>query len=171
MKLTIKRCFLIILLAFLFQSENLFAQDSLYHLQISRISNPQKVKQVDSSSFFKYKLHNEKKLKARFAKIEEDFIISTSNDTIYFSEIKWIKLKMQISRFGKTAAIIGVSAGSYLSLATVPMAAMVFAIDGLLWPIIAPAATLSAAVIGFRTLSGRRYHTKKWELEATTLPN
>ncbi|GAB1454361.1 hypothetical protein MASR2M47_44170 [Draconibacterium sp.] len=78
---------------------------------------------------------------------------------------------MQISRFGKTAAIIGVSAGSYLSLATVPMAAMVFAIDGLLWPIIAPAATLSAAVIGFRTLSGRRYHTKKWELEATTLPN
>jgi hypothetical protein len=51
------------------------------------------------------------------------------------------------------------------------MAAMVFAIDGLLWPIIAPVATLSAAVIGFRTLSGRRYHTKKWELEATTLPN
>jgi hypothetical protein len=167
MRLTIKLYFLIFLLPFLFQTENLFAQDSLYHLQISRISNAKKVKQVDLSSFFKYKPYNGKKLKTRFAKIGEDFIISTSTDTIYFSEIKWIKLKMQLSRLEKTAAITGVFAGTYLSLATVPMAAMVFAIDGLLWPIIAPVATLSAAVIGFITLGGRRYHSKRWELEAT----
>lgn len=168
MKLNFKLNFLIFLLAILFQSENLFAQDSLYRLQISRISNAKKVKQVDSNSYFKYKSHNGNKLKAKFAKIGDDYIISTTNDTIYFGEIKWIKLKMQLNGIEVATAVTGVFAGAYLSMGTVPMAMYFLAIEGMLWPIIAPAATISAAVIGFRTLVGRRYYTKKWELEATT---
>ena len=171
MKLNFKLNLLIFLLAILFQSENLFAQDSLYHLQISRIANAKKIKQVDSNSYFKFKSHNGKKMKSKFAKIEYDFIISTTNDTIYFNEIKWIKLKMQLNRFEKAAAITGVFAGSYLSFGTVPMAIYFLVIEGMFWPVIAPVSSLSVAVIGFRTLSGRRYSTKKWKLEASTQLN
>lgn len=168
MKLIFKLNLLIFLLAFVFLSDNLFAQDSLIHLQISKISNIKKVKQVDSNSYFMVKPHDVKKLKAKFASVGDDFIITTTNDTIYFVDIKWIKLKMKISGFEKAAAITGVFAGSYLSFGTVPMALYFLAVEGMFWPLIAPAATLSAVVIGYRTLAGRRYHTKKWKFEAST---
>lgn len=155
---------LIVLLVISLQSENLFAQDSLSFLQISKVSNPKKVKQVDPDSYFKVKPFDGKKLKAKFAGIGDGFIISTINDTIYFSDIKWIKLKMKIGGLENAAAITGVFAGTWLSLGTVPMA-LFYITEGIFWPVIAPVATLSAAVIGFRTLAGRRYHTKKWVLE------
>ena len=169
MKQTFK--LLIFLLALSFQSENIFAQDSLSFLQISKISNPNKVKQVDPNSYFKVKPHDGKKLKAKFAAIGDDFIISTSNDTIYFGDIKWIKLKMKISGLANAAAITGVFAGTYLSFGTVPMALYFIAVEGVIWPVIAPVATLSAAIIGFRALAGRRYHTKKWKLETSSQIN
>lgn len=166
MKLTLK--LLIFLLAISFQSENIFAQDSLSFLQISKISNPKKVKQVDPNSYFKVKPHDGKKLKAKFADIGYDFIISTTNDTIYFGDIKWIKLKMKISGLANAAAITGVFAGTYFSFGTVPMALYFIAVEGVIWPVIAPVATLSAAIIGFRVLAGKRYHTKKWILETSS---
>jgi len=165
MKQTFK--LLIFLLALSFQSENIFAQDSLSFLQISKISNPNKVKQVDPNSYFKVKPHDGKKLKAKFAAIGDDFIISTTNDTIYFGDIKWMKLKMRISGLANAAAITGVFAGTYLSFGTVPMALYFIAVEGVIWPVIAPVATLSAAIIGFRVLAGRRYHTEKWKLETS----
>ena len=166
MILNFKLNLLIFSLAILFQSENLFAQDSLYHLQISRIANTKKIKQVDTNSYFKVKPHDGKKLKAKFAALGDDFIISTTSDTIYFGDIKWIKLKMKISGLANAAAISGVFAGTYLSFGTVPMALYFIAVEGVIWPVIAPVATLSAAIIGFRALAGRRYQTKKWKLEA-----
>jgi len=166
MKLTFK--LLIFLLAISFQSENLFAQDSLCFLQISKISNTKKVKQVEPNSYFKMKPYDGKKLKAKFAAIGDGFIISTINDTIYFSDIKWIKLKMKIGGLANAAAITGVFAGTFLSFGTVPMALYFIAAEGVFWPVLAPAATLSAAIIGFRALAGRRYHTKTWKLETSS---
>lgn len=166
MKLTFK--LLIFLLAISFQSVSLFAQDSLSFLQVSKISNPKKVKQIDPNSYFKVKPHDGKKLKAKFASVGDDFIITTTNDTIYFGDIKWIKLKMKISGFEKTAAITGVFAGSYLSFVTVPAAIYFIVIEGVFWPLIPATATLSGAVIGYKTLAGRRYHTKKWKLESSS---
>ena len=166
MKLTFK--LLIFLLAISFQPENLFAQDSLYLLQISKISNAKKIKQVNPNSYFKVKPHDGKKLKAKFASVGDDFIISITNDTIYFGDIKWIKLKMKISDFASAAALTGVFSGTYLSFGTVPMALYFIAAEGVFWPLVAPVATLSVAIIGFRTLAGRRYHTKKWKLETSS---
>jgi hypothetical protein len=169
MKLTFK--LLIFLHAISFQSESLFAQDSLSLLQISKISNANKVKQIDPNSYFKVKPHEGKKLKAKFASVGDDFIITTINDTIYFGDIKWIKLKMKISGFEKTAAITGVFAGSYLSFATVPAAIYFIVVEGVFWPLIPATTTLSAAVIGYKTLAGRRYYTKKWKFETSTQLN
>jgi hypothetical protein len=166
MKLIFK--LLIFLFVISFQSESLFAQDSLSFLQISKISNAKKVKQVDPNSYFKVKPHDGKKWKAKFVSANYDFIVSTTNDTIYFVDIKWINLKMKVSGFEKTAAITGVFAGSYLSFGTFPMAIYFLAAEGMFWPVIAPAATLTLAVIGYKTLAGRRYLTRKWKLEAST---
>jgi len=171
MKRTFKLNILVILLTIFFPSVNLFAQDSICHLQVSRISKAKTIKKVDSDSFFKLKLYNGKKLKSKFAAVGEDFIVTTTNDTIYFSEIKWIKLKMQLNGIEKAASITGVFAGTYLSFGTVPMALYFIAAEGLFWPIIAPVATLSAAFIGFRALAGHRYQTKKWKLEAYHILN
>ena len=60
MKLTFKLNLLVIFLTIFLQSKNLFAQHSLYYLQISRISKPKKINQVDSDSFYKLKQHNGK---------------------------------------------------------------------------------------------------------------
>lgn len=169
MKLTFK--LLTFLLAITLQSEILFAQDSLSFLQISKISNPNKVKQVDPNSYFKVKPHDGKKLKAKFASVGNDFIISTTNDTIYFSEIKWIKLKMQLNRIEKAAAVTGVFAGTYLSFVTVPAATYFIIVNGVFWPVIPATATVSAAIIGFRSLAGHRYQTKKWKLEGNNTHN
>lgn len=165
MKLAIK--LLILMLVISFQSGNLFSQDSVTFLQVSKISNPKKVKQVDPNSYFKVKPHDGRKLKAKFASVGDDIIISTTNDTIYFDDIKWIKLKMEISGFSKAAAITGVFAGTWLSFGTVPLAIYYIAAEGMFWPVIAPAATLSVAIFGFRALAGRRYHTKTWKLESS----
>lgn len=171
MKRTFKLNLLVILLTIFLPTVKLFAQDSICHLQITRISKAKKIKKVDSNSFFKLKQHNGKKLKSKFSAAGEDFIVTTTNDTIYFSEIKWIKLKMQLNGIEKAASITGVFAGTYLSFGTVPMALYFIAAEGVFWPIIAPVATLSAAIVGFRTLAGRRYQTKKWKLEANYILN
>jgi hypothetical protein len=78
---------------------------------------------------------------------------------------------VKISGFSNAAAVPGVFAGTWLSFGTVPMALYFIAAEGMFWPVIAPVATLSVAIIGFRTLAGRRYHTKKWKLETSTQLN
>lgn len=171
MKLTFKLNLLVILLSIFLPTVKLFAQDSIYHLQVSGISKAKKIKLVESDSFFKLKQHNGKKLKSKFSVVGEDFIVSKTNDTIYFSEIKWIKLKMQLNGIEKAASITGVFAGTFLSFGTVPMALYFIAVEGVFWPVTAAAATLSAAIIGFRALAGRRYNTKTWKLEANYILN
>ena len=159
-----KRCLIIILIISFFAICS-SAQNSEKTITLSKISNHKKVKQIDPNSYFKVKTINGKKLKGKFASVSDNYFISTENDTILLNEIYWIKAKSQISGLVKALAITGVFAGIFFSFGTVPAALSFIAMESNFCVILAPAATISASVIGIRTLGGRRYKLKRWKLE------
>jgi hypothetical protein len=165
-----KTCLLSILLIFVFTIHS-FAQNAENVLSLSRISNHKKVKQIAPNSFFKLKTIGGVKIKGKFAGASKNYLTTTENDTILFSDIRWIKAKRELTKLGKGLAIAGVFAGAYFSLATVPAALMIMAMHANYWIILAPVATLSATVAGYKTLKGRRYKMKRWKLETKNTIN
>jgi len=165
MNLILKKYYLIIVLFISFFAMHSSAQNSGKTLILSKFSNQKKVKQIDPNSYFKVKTIDGKKLKGKFASVSDNYFISTENDTILLNEIIWIKAKRKISGLVKGLAITGVLAGTYFSFGTIPAAISFIAMQSNYWVILAPAATISASVMGIRTLGGRRYKLKRWKLE------
>jgi hypothetical protein len=142
------------------------AQNSGNLLFLSQISNRNRIKMIDSHSYFKIKTNAGDKIKGKFSIVAEDYFVSTKGDTIYINEIEWIKAKRQLAKWEKATATAALFSGIYFSFGTVPAAFIILAMEGNAWIILAPVVTISAAIIGFRTLGGRRYNLKIWKLES-----
>ena len=159
-----KSTLLFVSLLYLFCA-SVHAQNPDKKLFLTKVSKPEKIKEVDSQSHFKVKTIDGEKIKGKFFSFANDYFVSTNNDTIRINEIRWIKAKKHLGKWEKTAAIIATFSGIYFSIGTVPAAFIITAMEGNAWIILAPVATLTAATIGFRALAGRKYHLKNWKLE------
>jgi hypothetical protein len=152
---------LLILTCFFWQ--NTFAQQPETPMLAKQ--NSTKVREIDSDSYFKVKTREGKKLKGKFDVFADDYFVSLNNDTIFFNEIKWIKAKTEWSKWQTGLAVTATFAGIWFSIGAIPAAFFVLATEGTAIVFLAPAATITSTVIGFRMLAGRKYKMKKWGLE------
>ncbi|MBN2635937.1 MAG: hypothetical protein JXR61_06685 [Prolixibacteraceae bacterium] len=157
----------ILLLFFICIFQNTYSQQTANQLYITNISNQSKTINVDTNYFIKIKTTDREKIRNKFSIINEGLFISNENDTINLNEIEWIKARKQLLQWQKTTAKIALVSGLYFSFATVPAALIIPAMGGSFIIILAPIATISASVIGVKTLAGRKYKLNKWTFEIT----
>lgn len=129
----------------------------------NRIS--QKTKAVAPHSKFKVKTLKKNKFKGRITEISDSFLVSDVNDTIYFNDIRWIKAKKQLTKWERGAGIAGVFIGALYTPVSFIAAAMNHTMGGAS-PVVflIPAVPIGTGIFSIRTLGGRRYKMKKWEL-------
>lgn len=169
MYLILKKVYIIHILCLSLFTLNSFAQSTENVLILTKQSNQKKIKQIDPDSYFKLKTIDGEKLKGKFDSVYDNYFVSAENDTIFLNDICWIKAKKQLTKLEKSLAIAGVFAGIYFSLATIPAAFMIIESNALI--ILAPIASISATVGGFRILGGRRYKMKRWKLDTQRILN
>lgn len=165
MPLNLVKTKLIIILCFSIFTLKSIAQNSENTLIFSKYSNENKINKIEPNSYFKLRTFDGNRIKGKFLSISANYFISLKNDTIYYNDIDWIKARMQLTKWEKGIAIAGLFAGMYFSMGTVPAAFYFVFIEENYLIILAPAATISAASFGFKTLKGRKYKMKKWKLE------
>lgn len=160
------RCFYlfwIFLLITDFQSQ---AQSGKFIVQMVKgTENYPRIVVIDDDSRFKLKLNNGQKIKGKVQGFNETFFATVKGDTVAYHEINWIKLQRELTNPQEIAALSAFLVGGYLSLATVPAAMFLIAMEGAYWIVLAPIASVSTAVIGLKLLSGRRYHLDKWQIQ------
>lgn len=164
------RCFYlfwIFLLILDFQSQ---AQSNKFIIQMVKGTeyNP-RIVMIDDDSRFKLKLNNGQKIKGKVQNFNESFFTTVNGDTVAYNEIDWIKLQRELTNFKEIAAVAALAIGTYLSFGTVPLAGLIIAMEANYAIILAPIATVSTAVIGFKLLSGRRYYLDKWTIQPLVL--
>ena len=156
-------CFFLLILLFAFV-ENTFAQQIKIPLVLAKQQSG-KIKNIDSKSFFKVKTTQGKKVKGKFSAFGDDYFVSAANDTIFFNDIVWIKVKTELTKWETGLAITATFAGVWFSIGAIPAAFYFLAMEGTAIVFLAPAATLTSTVIGFRMLGGRKYKMSRWNLE------
>lgn len=171
MNQTLTKIFLICIFGIVVFSTQSLAQNTENVLVLSKISNPEKTKQIDPNSYFKVKTIEGKKIKGKFADVHENYFLTTTKDTIYLNEINWIRARKELTKWEKGLGIAGVFGGTIYSGASTMAALMYIALEANYWVIIAPAIIIPATIIGFRTLIGRRYKLRKWELATKAVIN
>ncbi len=129
-----------------------------------RFNNKQKG--LNINSFFKLKTKDGEKIKAKLSALIDNGLVTLQNDTVLFQDIRWIRIQRDLNKLEKGLAIAGTFAGSYLSIGAIPAGLVFLFIESNPWVLLAPVATLSSFVIGFKTLRGKKYKTKYWKLTA-----
>ena len=160
--------FLIIILLFSFRVQAQSANTTIH--MVKGTENNQRIIVIDDDSRFKLQLYNGQKIKGKVQSFNGNFFISVKGDTIFYHQIDWIKLQRELTNFQEIAAVAAFVIGSYLSFATIPAAMYFIAMQSQYLIILAPIASISTAVIGFKLLTGRRYHLDKWKIEMVPLP-
>lgn len=157
---------LLFFISFWFQ--NITAQEDNQVLILKNLSSG-KEKLVAPNSKFKAKLTNKKKIKGRIAEVKDSFFISGKNDTINFSDIYWLKAKKQLSKMQRGAGIVGLFAGILYTPATFMGTTMLYIMHrstpGNPAIFLVNAIPTGVLIISVRTLAGRRYKMKNWELQ------
>lgn len=155
--------FWIFLLILDFQSQ---ARSDKFIIQMVKgTENNPRIVMIDDDSRFKLKLNNGQKIKGKIQDFNETFFTTVKRDTVAYNEIDWIKLQRELTNFEEIAALAGLAIGTYLSFATVPAAMYFITMQAQYVIILAPIASISTAVIGFKLLTGRRYHLDKWKIQ------
>ncbi|MFW6309743.1 MAG: hypothetical protein ACOC1D_01460 [Prolixibacteraceae bacterium] len=142
------------------------------NLLLLKNRNSQKTKIVAHHSKFKAKTLGKKKFKGRITKISDSFLVSDVNDTIYFNDICWIKAKKQLTKWEQRAGIAGMFVSALytpVSLLAVTMISMMEGTKPVVFLI--PVTPIGIGIISIRTLGGRRYKMKKWELYSISSNN
>ncbi len=158
---------LAILILFITTIQNISAQED-NRVLILQNKKTEKQKVVAPNSLFKAKTLENIKIKGRISEITDSFLISDSNDTIVFNKIHWIKAKKKLTKFERGAGIAGLFVGIIYTPASLIGTALTYAMLSSSPAIfLINAVPVGVIVISVRTLGGRRYKTKNWELHLT----
>ncbi len=160
------RCFYLFWIFLLISEFKSQAQSGKFIIQMVKGSeNNPRIVVIDDDSRFKLKLNNGQKIKGKVKNFNESFLTTVKGDTVAYHEINWIKLQRELTNFQEIAAVAVFAIGTYLSFATIPAAMYFITMQAQYVIILAPIASISTAVIGFKLLTGRRYHLDKWEIQ------
>ncbi len=164
------RCFNLVWIFLLISAFQSQAQSGKFIIQMVKdTENNPRIVVIDDDSRFKLKLSNGQKIKGKVQNFNESFFTTVNGDTVAYNEIDWIKLQRELTNFQEIAAVAGLLLGTYLSFGTVPLAGLIIAMEANYAIILAPIATVSTAVIGFKLLTGRRYDLDKWKIQPLIL--
>ncbi|MFV0593914.1 MAG: hypothetical protein ACK5M7_21250 [Draconibacterium sp.] len=163
MKASSKFYLLILFLFGLYGAQPLWAQTTNKQLIVTKQSNG-KQKILNTNAFFKLKTNDGEKVKGNFSAFTSEGFVTEKNDTLLFQDIRWLRVQRELNKLEKGLAIAGVFMGAYLSIGAIPAGLYFLFIESTPWVLLAPVATLSSFVVGFRTLRGKKYRTGQWQL-------
>lgn len=136
---------------------------------VKHSSSELRIVTIDNDSRFKAMLNDGQKIKGKVKSFYPGFLVSEKGDTINYNEIGWIKLQRELTRFQEIAALSGLLLCGYLSLAAIPAAMYLVAVEANYAIILLPVATVTSAVVGLKLLTGRRYQLGKWTIQSIEL--
>jgi hypothetical protein len=150
---------------FLIFSVNLFSQDLSKTLFISKISNPEKVRQIAKDTKIKIKTFDGRKIKSCDFISGEDFLIAEKNDTILFQNIYSFRTQRKLN---KTEFFLGVPLliiGTTAAVTGVPLSIMlIFMEEAGAGIFLIPVTGVISTVAGVKTVGRETYFTDEWKM-------
>jgi hypothetical protein len=158
---------ILLLLLFIFGmvSVETHAQNASATLRISKISKPEKVRQIADNTRLKIQTLEGEKIKTRLTRFGKDYLLTEKGDTILFEDIHSFRAQR---RLNKTEFFIGIPlliAGTTAAIAGVPIGVMIIFTESSGTALfVLPPAGLAATLAGKKMVGRKTYHTGKWKI-------